>query len=254
MSLLHIDEIGINFGGLQVLKDITFDVEDREIVGVIGPNGAGKTTLFNLITGIYKPTEGTISFNREVITGLPPDVITKKGINRTFQNVRLFGGQTCLDNVLVGMQNRIDEPLLASAFRTKRIRENEKVAKEKAMYYLEMMGLADMKDFFASNMSYGNQRRLELARALANEPQILLLDEPTAGMNPNEAVKMIELVHQVHDLGMAILIIEHNMRVVMGLSERIVCIEAGRKIAEGTPEEIQHNPDVIRAYLGADLE
>ena len=254
MSLLEINQIGIQFGGLRVLSGISFNIEENEILGVIGPNGAGKTTLFNLITGIYKPTEGTIKFEGETISGQPSDVITKKGINRTFQNVRLFGNQTVLENVLVGMQNKINEPLMPSVFRTKGIRESEKAAKEKAMELLEIMGLQDKWNMRASNMSYGNQRRLELARALANEPKLLLLDEPTAGMNPQEAVQMIELVHQIQKMGMSILIIEHNMKVVMGLSQRIVCIEAGHKIAEGLPQEIQHNPDVIRAYLGGELD
>ncbi len=254
MSLMKIDNIGIQFGGLRVLSDISFEIQENEILGLIGPNGAGKTTLFNLITGIYRPTEGTISFEGETITGLPSDVITKKGINRTFQNVRLFGNQTVLENVLVGMQNKLDEPLLASVFRTGRVRKSEKAGIKRAMELLELMGLQDMKDFKASNMSYGNQRRLELARALANDPKLLLLDEPTAGMNPQEAVQMIDLVHKVHKMGMSILIIEHNMKVIMGLSERIICIEAGRKIAEGLPYDIQHNQEVIRAYLGAELD
>lgn len=254
MSLLEVNGLGIRFGGLRVLSDIAFSIEKNEILGVIGPNGAGKTTLFNLITGIYKPTEGTIRFDGETISGLSSDVITKKGINRTFQNVRLFGNQTVLENVLVGMQNKIHEPLLASVVRTKGVRASEKEARERSMELLDMMGLADKWSMRAGNMSYGNQRRLELARALANEPKLLLLDEPTAGMNPQEAVQMIDLVHKVKQLGMAILIIEHNMKVVMGLSERIVCIEAGIKIAEGLPHEIQHNPDVIRAYLGGELD
>ena len=254
MSLLEVNGLGIRFGGLRVLSDITFSIEKNEILGVIGPNGAGKTTLFNLITGIYKPTEGTIRFDGETISGLSSDVITQKGINRTFQNVRLFGNQTVLENVLVGMQNKIHEPLLASVVRTKGVRASEKKARERAMELLDMMGLADKRSMRAGNMSYGNQRRLELARALANEPKLLLLDEPTAGMNPQEAVQMIDLIHQVKQLGMAILIIEHNMKVVMGLSERIVCIEAGIKIAEGLPHEIQLNPDVIRAYLGGELD
>ena len=254
MSLLEVNGLGIRFGGLRVLSDITFSIEKNEILGVIGPNGAGKTTLFNLITGIYKPTEGTIRFDGETISGLSSDVITQKGINRTFQNVRLFGNQTVLENVLVGMQNKIHEPLLASVVRTKGVRASEKEARERSMELLDMMGLADKWSMRAGNMSYGNQRRLELARALANEPKLLLLDEPTAGMNPQEAVQMIDLIHQVKQLGMAILIIEHNMKVVMGLSERIVCIEAGIKIAEGLPHEIQHNPDVIRAYLGGELD
>lgn len=199
--------------------------------------------------GIYKPTAGNIQFEGETISGLTSDLITKKGINRTFQNVRLFGNLSVLENVLVGMQNKINYPLLSAAFRTKKVRESEKQVREKGMELLKLMGLEDKWNMRAANMSYGNQRRLELARALANEPKLLLLDEPTAGMNPQEAVQMIELVQSIQTLGMAILIIEHNMKVVMGLSERIVCIEAGTKIAEGSPEDIQHNPGMLPPHI-----
>lgn len=254
MNLLDINDIGIQFGGLRVLSNITFSLGENEILGVIGPNGAGKTTLFNLITGFYKPNCGSISFQGEKINGLDSCSVTKKGINRTFQNIRLFGSQTVLENVLVGMHNQIDDPLFPAICRTKKSRQCETAGIEQAEALLELMGLKDQIKERAANLSYGNQRRLELARALANKPKLLLLDEPTAGMNPQEAVKMIELIHSIRKMGMAILIIEHNMKVVMGLSERIVVIEAGVKIAEGPPQEIQHNPDVIRAYLGADLD
>lgn len=255
MILLDVDGIGIQFGGLRVLSNITFSIADDDILGVIGPNGAGKTTLFNLITGIYKPNCGAIYFEGDKIDGLNPCNITKKGISRTFQNIRLFSSQTVLENVLVGMNNRIDNPLMDSIFHTKKAKHNEKEAMEQAETLLEIVGLQDQIKERAANMSYGKQRRLELARALANKPKLLLLDEPTAGMNTQEAIQMIELIQNIRNtMGMAILIIEHNMRVVMGLSERIVVIEAGLKIAEGKPKEIQHNPDVIRAYLGGDLE
>lgn len=254
MSLLDVNGIGIRFGGLQVLSDITFSIEKNDILGVIGPNGAGKTTLFNLITGFYKPTSGTIVFGGEKIDGLNSSLVTKKGINRTFQNIRLFSSQTVLDNVLVGMNNKIDNTLLTAVFHTKKAMQSEREGKEKAEALLELVGLQDQMAERAANMSYGKQRRLELARALANEPKLLLLDEPTAGMNTQEAVQMIEMIQNIHKMGMAILVIEHNMRVVMGLSERIVVIEAGIKIAEGPPQAIQHNPEVIRAYLGTDLD
>ncbi len=254
MNLLEINDVGIQFGGLRALWDIRFSLAENEILGVIGPNGAGKTTLFNLITGFYKPTKGNILFEGKQISGQASSTVSKKGISRTFQNIRLFGSQTVLENVLIGMHNRIDDPLFSAICHTKKGKLNEKKGREKALVLLEMMGLQDQVNERAANMSYGNQRRLELARALANEPKLLLLDEPTAGMNPNEAANMIALINGIRGRGMAILIIEHNMRVVMGLSERIVVIEAGLKIAEGIPEDIQHNPDVIRAYLGEDLD
>ena len=254
MNLLDINGIGIQFGGLKVLTDISFSIEKDEILGVIGPHGAGKTTLFNLITGFYKPTAGSITFDGDKIDGLNSGTVTKKGINRTFQNIRIFGSQTVLDNVLVGMNNKIDNSLFSSIFHTKKAMQSEREGREKAENLLEIVGLQDQMSERAENMSYGKQRRLELARALANEPKLLLLDEPTAGMNTQEAVQMIELIRSIHKMGMAILVIEHNMRVIMDLSDKIVVIEAGIKIAEGEPQVIQHDPQVIQAYLGADLD
>jgi len=254
MKLLDIDDVSIHFGGLQALTDISFSMAEHEILGVIGPNGAGKTTLFNLITGFYKPSGGGIYFEGQKISNLPSGVITRKGINRTFQNIRLFGSQTVLENVLVGMHNKIDSPLMSAIFHSKKSKESERRGVERARELLEIMGLTEYAGERASNLSYGKQRHLELARALANDPKLLLLDEPTAGMNSQEAVEMIELIQGIRKMGMAILVIEHNMRVIMDLSERIICIESGFKIAEGAPSDIQHNPDVIRAYLGAELD
>jgi branched-chain amino acid transport system ATP-binding protein len=252
MSLLEVNRLGIHFGGLWALNEVSFTVDHGEILGVIGPNGAGKTTLFNMITGFYKPSGGEILLDGARISGLNSSRITQAGVNRTFQNIRLFSSMTVVENVLLGMFNRIHNPLLSAVLGLRRGKKNEAAAHEEAVDLLGFMNLADKKNETASNLSYGEQRRLELARALANRPRILLLDEPTAGMNPQEAGEMIRLVNSINEQGITILIVEHNMKVVMGLSRRILVFDAGKMIARGTPEEIQHNPDVIKAYLGSE--
>jgi len=250
MNIVEIENLGIQFGGLKALSGITFSLQKEERIGIIGPNGAGKTTLFNIMTGFYKPTTGTITLKGERIDRLHSSEISKRGVNRTFQNIRLFGSLSVLENVLVGMNNRIQDSVAQTILLTRRGRESEKKGVARARELLELMGLGDKADELSMNLSYGDQRRLELARALANEPEVLLLDEPTAGMNPQEAIVMIGLVNSIRQKGMSILIVEHNMRVVMDLAGRIVVLDAGMKIAEGTPKEIQHNPAVIKAYLG----
>jgi branched-chain amino acid transport system ATP-binding protein len=252
MSLLEVNRLGIRFGGLWALSEISFTVDQKEILGVIGPNGAGKTTLFNMITGFYKPSNGEIFLEGTRISGLNSSRITQAGVNRTFQNIRLFSSMTVVENVLLGMFNRIHNPLLNAVLGLRRGKQNEAAAYEEAVDLLRLMNLADKKNETAANLSYGEQRRLELARALANRPRLLLLDEPTAGMNPQEAGEMIRLVNSVNEQGITILIVEHNMKVVMGLSRRILVFDAGKMIAQGIPEEIQHNPDVIKAYLGSE--
>jgi branched-chain amino acid transport system ATP-binding protein len=218
---------------------------------VIGPNGAGKTTFFNVLTGIYKPTSGRIVFNGEDITGLRPDQITQRGIARTFQNIRLFNNMTVLENVLVGMHGRLHAGLWGSIFLTPAVRSEEQQARRRAIELLAFVGLERKPGELAKNLPYGDQRRLEIARAMATQPKLILLDEPTAGMNPQETSEAIHLIRRLRDeLGITVILIEHDMRVVMTISERVTVLDYGAKIAEGKPEEIRSNPQVIEAYLG----
>ncbi len=249
--MLDVQNLSIVFGGLKAVSDFNLTINEKEIVGLIGPNGAGKTTVFNMLTGVYTPTEGTISYLGEKIQGLKPYNITKKKIARTFQNIRLFSKLTVLDNVKVSFNYRINYSLFDSIFRTPKFRKTEAEIIEKSVELLKVFSLDTKKDELASNLPYGEQRKLEIVRALAAEPSLLLLDEPAAGMNPQETVELMDLINWIKDkFHISILLIEHDMKLVMGICDKIAVLDYGKKIAEGTPEEIKNNPRVIEAYLG----
>ncbi|WP_315007325.1 ABC transporter ATP-binding protein [uncultured Granulicatella sp.] len=257
MSLLEVKGLTKNFGGLSAVSNVSLKAEKGELIGLIGPNGAGKTTFFNLLTGVYVPTEGTIELETEngktLLNGIAPNKITELGLARTFQNIRLFKDLTVLENVMVAMHAHKGNSLFSSLFRTKAYYEIEKVMKEEALELLKIFNLESFAQDKAKNLAYGQQRELEIVRALATKPKILFLDEPAAGMNPQETANLTKLIAQIQEqFGLTVVLIEHDMSLVMEICQRLYVLEYGRLLAHGTPEEIKKNPDVIRAYLGGE--
>ena len=250
--MLELSGITQIFGGVTALEDVSFSNIKGDITGVIGPNGAGKTTLFNIISGIYTQTEGRVSLNGRDVSGMPPEKLARLKMVRTFQNIELFGGMTVRENVMVGLHTRSSSGLLACSLRMPWSRSEETRIREGARKWLEFTGITDLADVTAANLPFGKGRMLEIARALAVEPEIILMDEPAAGLNSQETLRLARLIRQIRDLGITVVLVEHDMELVMEICDRIVVLNLGRKLAEGTPREIQENPEVIAAYLGDD--
>jgi branched-chain amino acid transport system ATP-binding protein len=250
--VLELFGITQRFGGVTALEDVSFSISKGDITGVIGPNGAGKTTLFNIISGIYQQTAGTVFLEGQDVTGLPPEQLARRAMVRTFQNIELFGGMTVRENVMVGMHTKSSSGLLACALKMPWSMKEERRIKKEALQWLDVTGIADLGDVLAGNLPFGKGRLLEIARALAVEPRIILMDEPAAGLNSQETVLLAQLIKRIRDMGITVVLVEHDMELVMDICDRIVVLNLGKKLAEGTPREIQESPEVIAAYLGDD--
>ncbi len=254
MAHLCLTDVSVHFGGLQALTEVSFDLRPGEILSLIGPNGAGKTTIFNVITGVYRISGGQVTYDDQTISGLRPHHILARGIARTFQNIRLFTAMTALENVMVARHCRTKSSVLGAVLRTPSQRREERAVRDRALAALDFAGLADHADTVAKNLPYGLQRRLEIARALGSDPRTILLDEPAAGLNPSESRELMETIQRIADTGVNVLLVEHDMSVVMNVSHRVVVLDHGVCICQGTPAEVRSNPAVIEAYLGSEID